>query len=62
MTIIEKLEFNNRITDPTSSLARTLKEQRPNATLAVPKTVQQMRDVSDLSKEFAAQFASVAKP
>jgi ABC-type Fe3+ transport system substrate-binding protein len=62
MAIIEKMEFNNRVTDPSSSLARTLKEQRPNATLAVPKTVQQMRDVSDLSKEFAAQFASVSKP
>jgi iron(III) transport system substrate-binding protein len=62
MSIIEKIEFNNRITDPSSSLARTLKEQRPNATLAVPKTVQQMRDVSELSKQFAARFASVSRP
>jgi ABC-type Fe3+ transport system substrate-binding protein len=62
MSIIEKMEFNNRITDPSSSLARTLKEQRPNATLAVPRTVQQMRDVSELSKQFAARFASVSRP
>jgi iron(III) transport system substrate-binding protein len=62
MATIEKMEFNNRLTDPSSSLARTLKEQQPNATLAVPKTVQQMHDVSDLSKDFAAQFASVSKP